>query len=71
MMPLTWTQINRTNKSTKGLDLTFSVAQLKYCKKLGENTRRLLPPLALLPLIFGGLGAAGKSLEEFRRLFCQ
>ncbi len=58
-LPLTQTQINRINKSKTGLDLTFSVAQLKHCKNLGEKKGGFLPLLALLPLIFGGLGAAG------------
>jgi len=59
LIPLTKTQINRIKESKTGLDLTFSVAQLKHCKKLGEKSGGLLPLLALLPLLFGGLGAAG------------
>src|SRR5881628_941905 len=58
-LPLTQTQINRINKSKTGLHLTLSVAQLKHCKNLGEKEGGFLPLLALLPLIFGGLGAAG------------
>ena len=38
LSPLTQRQINRINKSTKGLVLTFSVAQLKHCKNL-EDTK--------------------------------
>src|SRR5271163_3980729 len=57
-LPLTQTQITRVNKAnklSKGLDLKFSAAQLQHLEKTGG----LLPLLALLPLIFGGLGAAG------------
>jgi len=62
LLPLTKTQVNRIKKSIErntGLDLTFSVAQLKHCKKLGEKSGGFLPLLTLLPLLFGGLGAAG------------
>ena len=54
-IPLTKTQINRITKAKNGLNLSLSSSQLKYLKKSGG----LLPPLALLPLIFAGLGAAG------------
>jgi hypothetical protein len=57
-LPLTETQvmrINKANKLNKGLDLKLSAAQLQQLEKTGG----LLPLLALLPLIFGGLGAAG------------
>ena len=54
-LPLTKTQINRITKSKTGVDLNLSAAQLKYCEKTGG----FLPLLALLPLLFGGLGAAG------------
>ena len=56
-IPLTQTvtQINRITKSKNGLNLFLSSSQLKYLKKSGG----LLPLLALLPLIFAGLGAAG------------
>ena len=54
-IPLTKTQINRITKSKNGLNLFLSSSQLKYLKKSGG----LLPLLALLPLIFAGLGAAG------------
>ena len=54
-IPLTQTQINRINKAENGLNLFLSSSQLKYLKKSGG----LLPLLALLPLIFAGLGAAG------------
>jgi len=60
MLPLTQTQINRINKSKNGIVLRLSAAQLKHCKKLGDKTGGILPLLALLPLIFGGLGAAEK-----------
>ena len=59
---LTKTQVNRIKKSIEGntgLDLTFSVAQLKHCKKLGEKNGGFIQLLSLLPLLFGGLGAAG------------
>ena len=54
-IPLTKTQINRITKAKNGLNLSLSSSQLKYLKKSGG----LLPLLALLPLIFAGLGAAG------------
>ena len=54
-IPLTKTQINRITKAKNGLNLLLSSSQLKYLKKSGG----LLPLLALLPLIFAGLGAAG------------
>ena len=54
-IPLTKTQINRITKAKNGLNLSLSSSQLKYLKKSGA----LLPLLALLPLIFAGLGAAG------------
>src|SRR5271170_7592357 len=49
------TQIDKANKLNKGIDLKLSAAQLQHLEKTGG----LLPLLALLPLIFGGLGAAG------------
>ena len=57
-LPLTETQvtrINKANKFNKGMDLKLSATQLQHLEKTGG----LLPLLALLPLIFGGLGAAG------------
>ena len=54
-IPLTKTQINRITKAKNSLNLSLSSSQLKYLKKSGG----LLPLLALLPLIFAGLGAAG------------
>ena len=54
-IPLTHTQINKINKAKNGLNFFLSSSQLKYLKKSGG----LLPLLALLPLIFAGLGAAG------------
>ena len=61
-IPLTKTQINRITKAKNGLNLFLSSSQLKYLKKSGG----LLPLLALLPLIFAGLGAAG-GVAGFRR----
>ena len=54
-IPLTKTQVRRISRAKNGFNLTLSSAQLKYLKKSGG----ILPLLALLPLIFGGLGAAG------------
>ena len=48
-------QINKAKKVNKGIDLKLSAAQLEHLEKTGG----LIPLLALLPLIFGGLGAAG------------
>src|SRR5882757_2772608 len=67
MLLLTKTQINKRMKSTSSLDLTLSPPQVrKIYKKYvelqnehNEKTGGILPLLALLPLIFGGLGAAG------------
>src|SRR5271170_4915278 len=57
-LPLTETRvtrINKANKFNKGMDFKLSATQLQHL----EKTVGLLPLLALLPLIFGGLGAAG------------
>ena len=54
-LPLTKTQINRINKTKTGMDLKLSVSQLKYSEKKGG----FIPLLSLIPLILGGLGAAG------------
>ena len=54
-IPLTKTQMNRITKAKHGLNLSLSSSQLKYLKKSGGL--QLL--LALLPLIFAGLEAAG------------
>ena len=57
-LPLTQTQLEQINKAkelNKGIDLKLSVAELQNLEKKGG----LLPLLALLPLIFGGIGAAG------------
>ena len=57
-LPLTQTQITQITKArkvNKGMDLKLSATQLEHLEKSGG----LLPLLALLPLIFGGLGAAG------------
>ena len=53
-IPLAKTQVKRITRAKNGFDLSLSSAQLKYLKKSGG----LLPLLALLPLIFAGLGAA-------------
>ena len=54
-LPLTQTQINKVKKAKTEFNLKFSSSQLKFLKKSGG----FLPLLALLPLIFGGLGAVG------------
>ena len=54
-IPQTNRQINKIRKSKNGLILSLSSTQLKYLEKSGG----LLPLLALLPLIFVRLGAAG------------
>jgi len=54
-IPLTQAQINKIRKSKSAFNLKLSAAQLKYLEKSGG----FLPLLALLPLIFGGIGAAG------------
>ena len=57
-LPLTQTQIKWINKAIKaqtGIDLSLSATQLAHMEKSGG----ILPLLTLLPLIFGGLGAAG------------
>ena len=54
-LPLTQRQINRIKKAKTGIDLTLSVSQLQHLEKTGG----FIPLLALLPAIFGGVGAAG------------
>jgi hypothetical protein len=54
-LPLTKTQINKIKKSKTGVQLRLSEAQLKYMEKTGG----FLPLLSLIPLIIGGVGAAG------------
>ena len=54
-IPLTKRQINEIRKAKNGLILSLFLTQLKYLEKSGV----LLPLLALLLLIFGGLGAVG------------
>jgi hypothetical protein len=54
-LPLTQRQINKIKKSKTGIDLELSASQLQHLEKSGG----FLPLLALLPAIFGGLGAAG------------
>jgi hypothetical protein len=54
-LPLTQRQINRIEKSKTGIDFELSASQLQHLEKSGG----FLPLLALLPAIFGGLGAAG------------
>jgi hypothetical protein len=66
---LTKTQINKINKSTSGLDLKLSITQVKKIHKkfieLQNNneikTGGFLPLLALLPLLFKGIVAAGAA----------
>src|SRR5208282_3058834 len=54
-LPLTQRQINRIKTTKSGIDLLLSVSQLQHLEKTGG----FIPLLALLPAIFGGLGAAG------------
>ena len=54
-IPQTQTQVKRITRAKNGFNLSLSSAQLKNLEKSGG----LLPLLALLPLIFAGLGAAG------------
>src|SRR5271157_3317947 len=54
-LPLMQRQVNKIKKSKTGIDLELSVSQLRHLEKSGG----FLPLLALLPAIFGGLGAAG------------
>ena len=54
-IPLTQTQVKRITRAENDFNLSLSSAQLKYLKKSGG----ILPLLALLPLIFGGLEAMG------------
>ena len=54
-LPLTQRQINKIKKSKTGIDLELSASQFRHL----EKSRGFLPLLALLPAIFGGLGAAG------------
>src|SRR5271165_776410 len=54
-LPLTQRQVNKIKKSKTGIDLELSASQLRHLEKSGG----FLPLLALLPAIFGGLGAAG------------
>ena len=54
-LPLTQRQINHIQKAKSGIDLLLSVSHLQHLEKTGG----FIPLLALLPAIFGGLGAAG------------
>ena len=54
-IPLTKTKVKRITRAKNGFNLSLSSAQLKYLKKSGG----ILTLLALLPLIFSGLRAAG------------
>src|ERR1700759_538069 len=59
-LSLTQTQIAKIKKAkklNKGMNLTLSVAQLAHLKKTGG----LIPLLALLPILFKGLTAAGAA----------
>src|SRR5277367_2158545 len=57
-LPLTQTQINKIKKAKNGVQLKLSETQLKQLKQLEKNGG-FLPLAALIPLIFGGIGAAG------------
>src|SRR5271165_2099485 len=54
-LPLMQRQINKIKKSKSGIDLELSASQIQHLEKSGG----FIPLLALLPAIFGGLGAAG------------
>ena len=56
-LPLTQKQITKIKKSKTGIDLELSASQLLHLEKSGG----FLPLLALLPMIFGGIGAAGAA----------
>src|SRR5271157_2426756 len=56
-LPLTQKQITKIKKSKTGIDLELSASQLLHLEKSGG----FLPLLALLPMIFGGLSAAGAA----------
>src|SRR5271170_2159645 len=63
-LPLTQTQINKIKKAKNGVQLNLSETQLKQLKQLEqleqlEKNGGFLPLAALIPLIFGGIGAAG------------
>ena len=59
-LPLTQTQTKRIRKTTNGLDLTLSCAQMNHLKKEHEHkTGGIIPLLSLIPIIAGALGAAG------------
>src|SRR5271163_2748666 len=60
-LPLTQTQINQIKKAKNGVQLNLSETQLKQLKQLEqlEKNGGFLPLAALIPLIFGGIGAAG------------
>jgi hypothetical protein len=61
-LPLTQRQIDRINIGS-GMDLTLSYSQIKHLNTIVSDLEKkhggFLPLLALLPAIFGGLGAAG------------
>jgi len=54
-LPLTPTQLNKIRKSKTGVQLHLSETQIKHMEKTGG----FLPLLSLIPLIIGGIGAAG------------
>ena len=62
-LPLTQRQINKIKKSKTGIDLGLSASQLQHLEKSGG----FLPLLALLPMIFGGLSAAGALTSGIAR----
>src|SRR5277367_5571291 len=57
-LQLTQTQINKIKKAKNGVQLNLSETQLKQLEQLEKNGG-FLPLAALIPLIFGGIGAAG------------
>ena len=54
-LPLIKRQINKIKKSKTGINLELPATQIQH----GEKSGGFLPLLALLPVILGGLGAAG------------
>ena len=55
ILALTQAQLNKIKNADKGVQIKLSLAQLKHMVKTGG----FLPPLTLIPLIAGSLGAAG------------
>jgi hypothetical protein len=55
ILPLTQTQVNKIKRAKSGVQLDLSAKQLQHMEKTGG----FIPLLTLLPLLFGGLAAAG------------